>query len=90
MEEEDPSEEDPRALRRRARWAMAIGTVLALTGLLLVATQYVVYVGEWPDQRPFYLSGIGYITLLMGIVSLVAGAFLHIYYDIDVEAASNR
>ncbi len=90
MEEQSPAQEDPHVMRRRARWAMVIGAIIGAIGFLLTLMPWVIYVGEWPDQRPFYPSGIGYIMLFMGIISLLAGAFLHMYYSIDIEAANKH
>ena len=71
-------------LSRRGLVAAMIGGIAALVGLLLVATNWVVYIGEWPDQRPFYFAGIGNFMLIMGFISFMTGLALWWYYGLDI------
>jgi len=58
--------------------AMVVGTILLLIGLLLTVADIVVYVGEWPDQRPVYLAGIGYPLFVIGIFSALTGLYFYL------------
>ena len=77
-------ESEDATLSRRGLVAALIGGIAVLAGLLLAATNWVVYIGEWPDQRPFYFAGIGDFLLIMGFISFMTGLALWWYYGLDV------
>ena len=54
------------------------GGILILVGLILSITDFVIYVGEWPNERPLYLSGIGYPIFVIGIFSALTGLYFYL------------
>ena len=61
---------------RRAVRVAVTGAVMLAFGLVLAFSDYVIYLGSWPDERPFYLVGIGVFLSFMGFIALVGGLVL--------------
>jgi uncharacterized membrane protein YwaF len=64
-----------REARRTIRAAM-IGIIMLVVGLMLALSNFVIYIGAWPDERPFYLGGIGVIMSIIGFIALAAGLIM--------------
>jgi len=64
--------------KKRGMIALVVGAILILVGFVLVITDVIVYVGEWPNERPVYLAGIGYPLFIIGIFSALTGLYFYL------------
>jgi len=67
--------------RRQGLRAVAAGLILEIIGAILSATRWVIYLGQGVEERPFYFGGIGDFLVVFGLVSLIAGGVIYLYYD---------
>lgn len=67
--------------RRQGVWAVVAGLMLEIVGATLSATRWVIYLGQGVEERPFYFGGIGDFLVVFGLVCLVAGGVIYLYYD---------
>ena len=69
---------ETQADKRKRAVAGIVGGIMILIGLVLAVTDVVIYVGEWPNERPVYLSGIGYPLFVIGLFSALTGLYFHL------------
>jgi len=67
--------------RRQGLRAVAAGLILEIIGAILSATRWVIYLGQGVEERPFYFGGIGDFLVVFGLVCLIAGGVIYLYYD---------
>lgn len=74
-------EKDFSRLKTQGLRVVVAGLVLEIIGAVLALTRWVIYIGEGVEERPFYFGGIGDFLVTFGVVCLLAGGALYIYYD---------
>lgn len=62
-----------------------VGIVLIAIGLVLMMGNWVLYIGEAPDERPVYSSGFGYFLLIFGFIATFTGLGMYLYYGGEKE-----
>ncbi len=71
--------------KRQGAIISVIGVILIVIGIILMMGNWQFNYGEWPDERPIYISGFGYFLLIFGIFAVLTGLGMYLYYGGEEE-----